>query len=264
MLTKQTYLGVGITDATEEQVSEYIFHHIATSKKKVFIVTPNPELLVIAHKDAQYRHVLNAADISLPDGVGLFLATLLLGRPLKERIPGSDYVEDLCRRSRKKPVSMGFLGAGSGVAQRTAERLIRAYPWIKVRWIGQEWEGNRPIKKQKHVDIDGSNKYQFLSPYIPPHDPIDILFVAFGSPKQEKWIYEHLDELPVKVVIGVGGAFDFISGEVIRAPYLIRAMGFEWLFRLITQPWRIKRQLSLLTFIRLVFQEKFSFKSSHK
>jgi N-acetylglucosaminyldiphosphoundecaprenol N-acetyl-beta-D-mannosaminyltransferase len=88
----------------------------------------------------------------------------------------------------------------------------------------------------------------------------DILFVAFGSPKQEIWIAENLNQLPAKVVIGVGGAFDFISGKVRRAPVFIRQLGLEWLFRLIIQPWRIKRQLKLLTFIDLVLKEKFSAK----
>jgi N-acetylglucosaminyldiphosphoundecaprenol N-acetyl-beta-D-mannosaminyltransferase len=89
---------------------------------------------------------------------------------------------------------------------------------------------------------------------------VDILFVAFGSPKQEIWLSENLKKLPVKVAMGVGGSFDFISGRVSRAPRILRALGLEWLFRLVIQPWRIKRQLSLLAFIFLIFKEKFSYK----
>lgn len=85
---------------------------------------------------------------------------------------------------------------------------------------------------------------------------VDILFVAFGSPKQEIWIYENLDKLPVKVAIGVGGAFDFLSGKIKRAPFWIRKAGLEWLFRLINQPWRIKRQLALIKFVILILKEK--------
>lgn len=85
---------------------------------------------------------------------------------------------------------------------------------------------------------------------------IDILFVAFGSPKQEIWIAENLDKLPVRVAIGVGGAFDFVSGKVKRAPVWVRKIGLEWLFRLILQPWRIKRQLRLFKFVFLVLGEK--------
>ena len=85
---------------------------------------------------------------------------------------------------------------------------------------------------------------------------IDILFVAFGVPKQEEWIYENLGKIPVKAAMGVGGAFDYISGTVTRAPYVVRVMGFEWLFRLLKQPWRWKRQMALLEFILLVFKQK--------
>lgn len=85
---------------------------------------------------------------------------------------------------------------------------------------------------------------------------IDILFVAFGAPKQEMWISKNLNKIPVKIAIGVGGAFDYISGKTLRAPGFIRNIGLEWLFRLIAQPWRIKRQLALLEFIWLVIKEK--------
>ena len=87
----------------------------------------------------------------------------------------------------------------------------------------------------------------------------DILFVAFGSPKQEKWIYENLPKLDVTVAIGVGGSFDFISGKVKRAPVFIRNLGLEWLFRLIIQPWRVKRQIALLEFVILVLKEKLGY-----
>jgi len=84
---------------------------------------------------------------------------------------------------------------------------------------------------------------------------VDILFVAYGFPKQEEWIAKNLPKLPVKAAMGVGGAFDYISGNVSRAPFFVRAIGLEWLFRLIRQPWRIKRQLRLATFILLVIKE---------
>lgn len=87
-------------------------------------------------------------------------------------------------------------------------------------------------------------------------EKVDILFVAFGSPKQELWIAKNLKNIPATVSIGVGGAFDFVSGKVPRSPKILRKLGLEWLFRLIIQPWRIKRQLSLITFVFLVLKEK--------
>jgi len=105
----------------------------------------------------------------------------------------------------------------------------------------------------------GKDKKDHNSSFI-IHDSnfIDILFVAFGAPKQEFWISENLDKIPVKIAIGVGGAFDYISGKIPRAPFFVRKLGMEWLFRLLVQPWRIKRQLSLIEFAWLVIKEKLS------
>jgi N-acetylglucosaminyldiphosphoundecaprenol N-acetyl-beta-D-mannosaminyltransferase len=188
--------------------------------------------------------------------VGVFLASGLLGAPLKERIPGVDFMEELCRMSNGKTVSIGLLGGKKGIAKRTAECLRAKYPWIRFAFVGQEWPDGLFVhdgvlsSKYKVSSIKNENENKHNT------NVIDILFVAFGFPKQEEWIYNHLNQLPVKAAMGVGGAFDYISGNVPRAPYIIRAMGFEWLFRLIRQPWRIKRQLALLTFIRLVVLER--------
>ena len=236
-MKKQMIMGVGITDATEEEISKYIFKGLKEKGEKLIIITPNPEILVYATKHPEYKLKLNKADVALPDGVGVFLAGLLVGKPFKERIPGVDFIEELCRNSAKNPVSMGFLGGRGGVAKRTAERLQEKYPWIDVVFIGEDW-----FDKDKNTHY-GAKK------------TIDILFVAFGFPKQEEWIFDHLEDLPVKAAMGVGGSFDYISGDVVRAPFIIRAMGLEWLFRLVRQPWRIKRQLALVEFMFLIVKE---------
>ena len=232
MFEKKFLLGVGFTIATEKEVLEYIITGLEKKAEKYYIVTPNPEILVIANKNKNYKTVLNEAKLALPDGVGVTIASKLLGKGLKRRITGVDLVEMLCMEGAKKPITIGFLGSRPGVADKTAECLQKKYPGLKVIFAKEEWN-------------EGSSKQ------------IDILFVAFGSPKQELWIAENLSKLPVKVVIGVGGSFDFISGRVKRAPAWIRKAGFEWLYRLINEPWRIKRQLSLITFIFLVFQQFF-------
>ncbi len=125
-----------------------------------------------------------------------------------------------------KALVHGVFGWRSGVAERTVERLKKRYPWINVAFAGSEWSEKGFVNKRERV--------------------IDILFVAYGIPKQEEWIYENLSKLPVKAAMGVGGAFDFLSGAVPRAPFLVRFLGFEWLFRLIVQPWRFRRQLALM------------------
>jgi N-acetylglucosaminyldiphosphoundecaprenol N-acetyl-beta-D-mannosaminyltransferase len=226
-------LGVGFSDASMKEVLEFIVTGLQNQSEKYYIVTPNPELLVIASKDDNYRKVLNSAKLALPDGIGVIVAGKIMGKPLKERIHGVDLVKSLCKEVSKQPITVGFLGAGPNIAELTAECLRKNYPGLKVGLVSEEWSEELKNKKA------------------------DILFVAFGSPKQEIWISENLERLPAKVVIGVGGTFDFISGKVRRAPLILRKTGLEWLFRLIIQPWRLKRQLRLVKFLYLVLREKF-------
>jgi N-acetylglucosaminyldiphosphoundecaprenol N-acetyl-beta-D-mannosaminyltransferase len=272
MLKSNRLLGVKITNEPIEEILEYVYRRLDTAEKKLFIVTPNPEILVYADKNPEYKKILNEADLSLPDGIGVFLASGLLGAPLKERIPGVDFMEELCRSSREKAVSIGLLGGKQGIAKRTAECLKEKYPWIKVAFSAAEWPDSLfdlPFDKKVEKGSTAAEVFEELFDMPVSYkekgrleqrkaSSLDILFVAYGFPKQEEWIYKHLEKLPVKAAMGVGGAFDYISGDVVRAPYLIRAMGFEWLFRLIRQPWRIKRQLALLEFIRLVFKQRFN------
>jgi len=227
-------LGVGFTDAKEQQVLEYIATGLQKNEEKYYVVTPNPELLVIANKDLRYKTILNNAELALIDGIGVVMALWLIGKGFKQRLAGVDLMESLCKYVSKQPITVGFLGGGVGVAELTAECLIKKYPGLRVGLISKEWDESLEDKK------------------------VDILFVAFGSPKQEIWISENLKNLPVKTAIGVGGAFDLASGKVPRAPKFLRGLGLEWLFRLTVQPWRIKRQLSLIKFVYLVFKEKFN------
>jgi N-acetylglucosaminyldiphosphoundecaprenol N-acetyl-beta-D-mannosaminyltransferase len=227
-------LGVGLTNLSEKKILEYIIKNLQRDGKKYYIVTPNPELLVIATKQERYKNVLNGAKIALPDGIGIVLASKLLGKPISARITGVGFMENLCKEVSKWPITVGFLGGGSNVAGATAECLRKKYPGLNVGLVLQEWSEDLIFKK------------------------IDILFIAFGSPKQELWIAQNLKKLPATVSIGVGGAFDFISGKVPRSPKILRDLGLEWLFRLIVQPWRIKRQLSIITFVLLVLKEKMS------
>lgn len=263
MLNKIEILGVGITVDEEKKVLEEVVKAIKTGKKFT-IVTPNPEIMVYAKKHKLYQTILNSAWIALPDGVGLVWAAKLLRKPLKTRITGVDFIEKLCQVVKEKPVSMGFLGGEPGIAERAVECLREKCPWIKVSFVGQEWDqtGFRAAEKYQVA----SSKYQVENKENAIHDTkymtqntkktIDLLFVAYGFPKQEEWIAKNLEELPITGAIGVGGSFDYLSGAVMRAPGFVRAAGFEWLFRLIRQPWRWKRQLALLEFIWMVVKEK--------
>lgn len=231
-LVKNFILGVGVTNDKKETILEFIVNFIKKTQKNCYIVTPNPEIIVRAVKDISFKAILNNAEVALCDGVGVTIAGNMLNKPFKERFTGVDMVDELCKKAAKRSMTVGFLGGRSGVAEKTSECLQKKYPGLVVSFAGEDWNNSKA--------------------------KVDILFVALGVPKQEKWMVENLNKIPVRVMVGVGGAFDYISGKVLRAPVVIQKIGFEWLFRLIVQPWRIKRQLTLIEFMFLVLKEKFN------
>ena len=276
MISKKNILGVGITNAAKEEILEYIIKSLKNSNKKYFIVTPNTEFLVHASKNPKFKNILNNAELALTDGIGVILAGKILHKPLKERITGVDLLESLCKAVAEKPITVGFLGGRRDVAEKTAECLVEKYHGLKVAFAGSEWpraisqneskfddgrwkmeDSNLKMEDRRSINpLTSTSKNLPSTFHHPPSKSIDILFVAFGTPKQEIWISENLDKIPVKIAIGVGGAFDYISGRVGRASKWIRDLGFEWMYRLVREPWRIKRQLALLEFIYLVLREK--------
>lgn len=231
-MEKKFLLGVGVTNATYNQVLEYIIRSLEKSGQNYYVVTPNPEILVYASKHKAFAAIINNARLAIPDGIGVILAGKFLGVNIKQRVTGVDLMEKLCKAVNEKPITVGFLGGRPKIAERAAECLLMKYPGLRVVFVGQEWSSSQA-------------------------NSIDILFVAFGFPKQEEWMANHLNKVPARIMIGVGGAFDYISRSVPRAPKFVRSIGFEWLFRLLIQPWRLKRQLALVKFIFLVLKEKF-------
>jgi N-acetylglucosaminyldiphosphoundecaprenol N-acetyl-beta-D-mannosaminyltransferase len=227
---KNSLFGVGITNDTSHNILEYLVHFVENTNENCYIVTPNPEIILFATKHSDFKNTLNHARIALCDGVGLLLAGKMLGKPFKERITGVDFMEKLCKQVAGKPITVGFLGGRNGVAKSASECLLKKYPRLQVKFIGEDWKQNQAV---------------------------DILFVAFGFPKQEQWMYYHLNKIPVRVMMGVGGSFDYMSGKIPRAPDFLRVIGLEWLYRLVRQPWRWKRQLALVEFLELVVKEKF-------
>lgn len=234
MISKNFILGVGVSNGTNQEVLEFLLKGLKNGGKKLSIFTPNPEIIVRAYHDSGFRKILNSASLALPDGIGVIWAGKILGKKFKEKIIGVDTLENLCKVARDYGLTVGLIGGEVKIADKTAECLMSKYPGLKVGFAG----ANASIKLLR--------------------SPLDILFVAFGAPKQEIWISKHINHLPVKVAMGVGGAFDYISGRIPRAPVFMRNLGLEWFFRLVIQPWRIRRQLALLEFIYLVLRERLS------
>lgn len=271
MLPKQSILGVDITNATEKEILEYILQGLEKKGKSYYVVTPNPEMLVLAQRDSSFRAILNNARLALCDGIGVFWAGKILGLQLRWRLTGVDLLEKLCEvasDAMKKPITVGFLGGRPGVALQASDCLRRKYPNLNVVFAGSEWQqndlarqsecGTTQINTRKDAQEDSGENQRLRSALHQRSPVIDMLFVALGYSKQEEWMAQNLERGIFRVAMGVGGAFDYISGSVPRAPRLIRSLGFEWLFRLIIQPWRLKRQLALVSFLFLVLKEKFN------
>lgn len=232
ILPSTSILGVKVTTASENGILEYIMDLLEKKDTKAYITTPNPEIIVYSRNHKEFRNILNEAEVALPDGVGVSICAYLTKKGSVTRIAGVDMVEKLCSKIAKSPYSTGFFGGQEGIAEATRDCLRKKYSGLKVSYASNIWNEGK---------IKGK--------------PIDMLFVAMGYPKQEEWIHENLPHIPVKIAMGVGGSFDFIAGNVSRAPTFLRSIGLEWLYRLVRQPWRWKRQLSLITFILLTFQE---------
>ncbi|MCC9078047.1 WecB/TagA/CpsF family glycosyltransferase [Litorilinea aerophila] len=201
------------------------------------ICTVNPEYVMAARRHGAFAAALQRADLRVPDGVGILWAARLLGAPMKERVTGSDGLYRICEQAARRGWRVFLLGAGPGVAERAASRLQACYPALAVvgTYSGSPAPAEWPAIRQR------------LEAARP-----DILFVAFGHPRQDLWIDSHRGELPVKVAMGVGGALDFAAGVRPRAPRRLQQLGLEWLYRLLREPWRWRRMLALPQFALLV------------
>jgi N-acetylglucosaminyldiphosphoundecaprenol N-acetyl-beta-D-mannosaminyltransferase len=238
-----TILGVKIHAVTNAQTLSLIeeFIHSQTPHQ---LVTVNPEFVVAALQDEEFRQIINNAALSLPDGIGLLKAARFLKTtPLPERVPGSDLVVRLAELSHRQGYRLYFLGAQEGVAAQAIDALKKTYP--KMQAVGH-FAGSPALAEN-----------QAIVARIIAARP-DILLVAYGAPKQDKWIIRNLHLLEVPVCIGVGGSFDFLAGTAKRAPVWIQQLGIEWMHRLLMQPWRWKRIWNAVArFSWLVAKEKF-------
>jgi N-acetylglucosaminyldiphosphoundecaprenol N-acetyl-beta-D-mannosaminyltransferase len=233
-------LGVRVDDATYADLLAQVDAYVQ-SRVPHHIVTLNPEMLVAAHGDPEFRQILNRADLNVADGVGLLLAARWLGHPLPERVTGSDGIYRLAAHCAQRGYRPFFLGAAPGVAEVVAQRLSQAYPALEVAGA---FAGSPRIQDEEAV----ITRVRAAAP--------DLLFVAYGVPAEEVWIARNRDRLGVPSMIGVGGAFDYVAGVTRRAPVWMQRLGLEWLHRLVQEPWRWRRQLGLPRYVALVVYQK--------
>ena len=236
MVERVDILGVGVDTITREGALARIesFVRVGGSHQ---VVTVNPEFVMQARSDAEFRRVLNGADLALADGIGVVWAARLLHRRLPERVPGSDLVLRIAQRAAEVGWRLYLLGSSPGVAERTAQVLVERYPGLQ---IAGTYAGSPASEVEETIIKRVAVAYP------------DILFVAYGAPAQDKWIARNSRLLGVSVAMGVGGAFDFIAGRAKRAPHWLQCAGLEWLHRLLREPWRWRRMLALPRFALVV------------
>lgn len=220
-------LGVPVDNLTEASALERIGDFLRQGDPH-HVVTVNPEFVMEAQHNAAFRTVLQHADLATPDGFGLLLAARWLGTPLRGRVTGIDLTQRIAEIAAAHGYSLFLLGAAPGIARQAADVLVGRCPGLRIAgcFAGSPLPRHEP----------------FLRQLITTAHP-DILLVAFGHPAQDLWIARNQPYLRVPVAIGVGGAFDYLSGRVPRAPAWLRRLGLEWLYRLLRQPRRWRRIL---------------------
>lgn len=238
-------MGVKLSSTTTRRVITYIDLQLKKDVQ-VFISTPNPEIVLCAQKNDKLREALNSSDVAIPDGIGLLWAAKQLNFPYKlVRIQGRELMEELFELANKKKRRVFLLGGDMDTNKIALNRLKKNFPELTA-------EGTSEIK----VDNDGnSDSNQNVIKLVNEFEP-DLLFVAFGAPKQEKWIYKNRAKLKAKVIMTVGGALDYYSGKAVYPPALISRLGMEWLWRLLTQPSRFPRIFNAVIVFPLVVLSK--------
>jgi len=229
-------LGVGFDNVTMEEAVTRC-EEMLNGNSPNLIVTPNPEIVMKAKKDLDYKKILNEASLVIPDGIGIIKGANILGTPLKERVAGYDLICNLLEKYKDGGKTFYFWGSKPGVAEIAKQKLEEKYPDIKI--LGTD-DGYFDDEKKKQIIEKLSN----LKP--------DVLLVGTGFPRQEKLIKELMPLNIFKIAIGCGGSIDVLSGTVKRAPKLFIKLHIEWSWRLIKEPSRIGRMMVLPKFLKEV------------
>ncbi|WP_250277928.1 WecB/TagA/CpsF family glycosyltransferase [[Clostridium] colinum] len=233
-------LGVPINNITLNEALNLVLLFLENDEKKL-IFTPNPEFIMNALQDDEFMDILNKSNLNIPDGIGVVIGGKMLGYNIRKRVAGFDLIQNIFSKIKNTDKTVYFLGANEETINLAKEKMEQKYKGLKIVGVHNGYF----TEEEDKIIIHNINK---LNP--------DLLLVGLGSPRQEKWIYKNKDLLNVKVMIGVGGSFDVMSGNVKRAPKIFIKLNLEWFYRLITQPTRFKRMLKLPLFIIEVLKYK--------
>ena len=231
-------MGVGFDNLTKQEFTERARMMLQTGEKG-YCVTPNAEILYESIQDDDFRALLNGAALVLPDGAGVVLGAKILGTPLKEKVAGIEFGEQVCKLLAENGGRLYLLGSKPGIAEEAGRRLAEKYPGLVICGTADGY-----FKDESDVIA----KINEAKP--------DALFVCLGAPKQEKFIKNHFDELDATLMLGLGGSLDGYAGAVQRAPKWMIDLSLEWLYRLLKEPKRLGRMMRLPKFVLICVGEK--------
>lgn len=235
---KTDVLGVQYDNITMEEALA-AGRSFLTGTKTAYCVTPNAEMAYEALHDAQFCNVLNSADLVLPDGAGVVLGAKILKTPLKQKVAGIEFAQNMLSVYEELGSRLYLLGSKPGVAELAAEKMLEKHPKLTICGTADGYFKDEDEVIRKINDAAA-----------------DVVYVCLGAPKQENFMFRHRDELNVRLMAGLGGTLDGIAGTVKRAPKWMIKLQLEWLYRLIKEPRRLGRMMRLPKFVFAAFKKR--------
>lgn len=235
---KTDVLGVQYDNVTMAEAL-VLARQLLNGERPAYCVTPNAEMAYEALCDEDFRAILNGADIVLPDGAGVVMGARILKTPLKQKVAGIDFAQQLLPVLEETGMRLFLLGSKPGVAEQAAQRIAAQYPDLCICGTADGYFSD---------DAEAIEKVNAAK--------TDVLYVCLGAPKQELFMYHHRNDLNVRMMIGLGGTLDGIAGIVKRAPAWMIRLQLEWLYRLIKEPRRIGRMMRLPKFVIAAYRKR--------
>lgn len=231
-MEKVSIRGVSFDNVTMDEAVEICRGFLRSNDGAKIIHTPNAEITEMCVENEEVKRTVNGADLIIPDGAGVVMASKILGKKLKCKVAGIELCENLARISGEMNARIFFLGGKPGIPDKAAEKLLEKYPDMLIAGTNDGY-----FKSDEEI-INKINE-----------SGADIVFVCLGVPKQEQWMEKHRNDLNIKLMGGFGGSFDVLSGTIQRAPKIFIKLNLEWFYRLCKEPKRIGRMMKLPKFI---------------